>query len=505
MGPTRDDQPIEVLVVDDEPDVQSLFELRFRREIRDGALALHFAGSGNDALDVVRSHPSIEVVVTDLNMPGMSGLELLGRLAELARPIKTIVLTAYGDLANIRTAMMRGAFDFQVKPLDIDDLRVTIRKASSIVRELRAGEEAARRARELELRNLHLTEVFGRYVSDEVVAQLLRSADGAELASELRDVTVLLADIRGFSRLSRELEPHQVVRVLNGYLDVAIDRVLAHGGLVNEVLGDGVLALFGVPIADPDAARHAVAAALELQLAMGDLNERHRAEHLPELAVGVAVHSGEAVVGTIGTGRRLKYTAVGPTINLAARLESCARGGQVLVSEATYRRVRDLVSVSGRFELQAEGADRVEQVHVVRGLGGPHLLELPQTVEPMHAPPRKIAARVARVVDGRLGREAPCEVVAIGRASARVRTDAVLAPLDDVVLRLEEVELYGRVSESSVSSDGRHVLTVVYHAVAGTALERVLARSTGGAAAERGAGRLEGGEVRRTARARADR
>ena len=112
---------------------------------------------------------------------------------------------------------------------------------------------------------------------------------------------MLLADIRGFSRLSKELPPEQVVRVLNGYLEVAVERILARGGTINEILGDGLLVFFGAPIHDDAAAEHAVAAALELQLAMAELNERHRLAGLPELAIGIAIHTGEAVVGTVGS------------------------------------------------------------------------------------------------------------------------------------------------------------------------------------------------------------
>jgi class 3 adenylate cyclase len=475
MSASSHDDPIRLLVVDDEPDVQALFELRFRKEIRDGAFDIRFAANGNEALHAVTHDEGIEVVVTDLNMPGMSGLELLGRLGELPSPMKTIVLTAYGDMANIRTAMMRGAFDFQVKPLDIDDLRTTIRNASAIVRELRAGERARARADALEARNHHLTEVFGKYVSDDVVEQLLSTPDGVELAGENRELTLMLADIRGFSRLSHELPPERVVRVLNSYLDVAVDRILARGGTINEILGDGLLVFFGAPIPDDAAAEHAVAAAIELQLAMADLNERHRAVGLPELAIGIAIHTGEAVVGTIGSAQRLKYTAVGPNVNVVSRIESCARGGQILVSDSTYAQVRDLVSVTGQFTIKLKGHGPEEvALHVVRGLSGTYRLELPKSHEPMRPVPLAISATIARVIDDRIGDDTLCELVALGRESARIRTALMFAPFDDVVLRVDSEELYGRVSESFLTDDGACALTLVYNAVAGDALDHLL-------------------------------
>jgi adenylate cyclase len=474
MAAPKTTDPIKLLVVDDEPDVKALFELRFRHELQSGQFVMRFASNGSEALDIASADPDLEVVVTDLNMPGMSGLELLARLEELRVPLKTIVLTAYGDMANIRTAMMRGAFDFQVKPLDIDDLRTTIKKASTIVRELRAGAAARHRAARLEERNRYLTEVFGKYVSDDVVTQLLRSPDGVELAGETRDLTLLLADIRGFTRLSRELPPEQVVRVLNGYLEVAVERILARGGTINEILGDGLLVFFGAPIHDDDAAEHAVAAALELQLAMAELNDHHRLAGLPELAIGIAIHTGPVVVGTVGSHRRLKYTAVGSNVNVVGRIESYARGGQVLISDSTYRLVKEQVIVAGHFCMKAKGADDALALHVVRGLSGPYWLELPQSSEPMHEAAPDVTAAIARVVDDRIGEDASCRLIAVGRESARVQTSLMLAPLDDVVLRIHDIELYGKVSESAVTDDGTGLLTVVYNTVAGDSLNHLV-------------------------------
>jgi class 3 adenylate cyclase len=472
MQATANTEPIRLLVVDDEPDVKSLFELRFRREIKQGAMVVHFAGNGRDALEMVHDDPDIEVVVTDLNMPGMSGLELLGHLERVEWPLKTIVLTAYGDMANIRNAMMHGAFDFQVKPLDIDDLRATIDKASATVRELRAGRVARREAEALERRNRHLTEIFGKYVSDDVVTQLLSSEDGIELAGENRELTLLFADIRGFSRLAKELPADQVITLLNGYLEVATDRILERGGTINEILGDGLLVYFGAPMADDASAEHAVAAALELQLAMRELNVRHRASGLPELAIGIAIHTGEAVVGSIGSARRLKYAAVGPNVNLVAGMEAHARGGQVVVSQTTYERVRDIAVVNGSFTMVPKGSTDAQPLYVVRGLRGTYQLDLPLSHDPMHSV-AGLDGSIARVVNDRPGHDADCAVVALGRRSARVRTALTLAPLDDVVVRIAEVELYGKVSECAVIDD-EYVLTVVYNTAAGEVLDQVI-------------------------------
>ena len=168
-----------LLVVDDEEDVEALFKGRFRKELQRGEYVLSFSTDPIQALKMVDESPDIEVLITDLNMPQMNGLELLTEVAKFRRPLKTIVLTAYNDLGNIRAAMMRGAFDFQVKPLDLEDLRTTISKAVTIVRELQAGEDARQRATELTKHSRRVEDIFGRYVSEEVKAASSGMSGGA--------------------------------------------------------------------------------------------------------------------------------------------------------------------------------------------------------------------------------------------------------------------------------------------------------------------------------------
>ena len=194
---------------------------------------------------------------------------------------------------------------------------------------------------------------------------------------------------------------------------------------------------------------------------------------LPELAIGIAIHTGEAVVGTVGSHRRLKYTAVGPNVNVVGRIESYARGGQVLISDSTYQLVEDLVTVAGTFRMKSKDADDALPLHVVRGLSAPYWLELPQSSEPMYDA-ADVAATIARVVDDRIGHDAACRLVALGRESARIRTSMMLAPLDDVVLRIGAIELYGKVSESAVTDNGEGLLTVVYNTVAGDSLDHLV-------------------------------
>jgi adenylate cyclase len=456
-----DGGPVRLLVVDDEPDVRRLFERRFRRDVADGRMLLRFAESGREALEVLASDPGIEVVITDLNMPEMDGFELLGRIQAIERPLRTIVLTAYGDMPNIRRAMRQGAFDFQVKPLDVDDLRATVAKACAIVRDLRRGAAAEARATALESDNVRLRDLFGRYVSEAVVEQIVARPERPVLGGERRRLTLLMADIRGFTRLTEALPADRVVTVLNGYLETASACILSRGGTINEIHGDGLLAFFGAPLDDPAAAAHAVVTAVELQLAMRDLNERHRRAGLPELAVGVGVHTGEATVGTFGGPRRMKYGVVGHHVNLVGRIEATTVGGQILISSSTHAEVRDVVAVSGRFTIQAKGVGEPLEVVAVRGIGGPYGRFLPRKTSALRSLHPPVTGGVARVVDKRVGPTAGCDLVAAGADALRLRTDLLLGPLDDAVVTIDGVTLHGRVGECDVEADGRCSLTLV--------------------------------------------
>jgi class 3 adenylate cyclase/CheY-like chemotaxis protein len=465
-------QPVRLLVVDDEEDVGALFRGRFRKELQRGEFDLNFTTDPIQALKMVDASPDLEVLITDLNMPQMNGLDLLTEVSKLQRPLKTIVLTAYNDLENVRAAMMRGAFDFQVKPLDVVDLRTTISKAVTIVRQLQAGEEARQRALELTEQKRRVEEIFGRYVGPVVRAQLLARPEG-QLGSERRTLAVLMADIRGFTALSEVLPPEQVVQVLNGFLERATEVMFRRNGTINEILGDGLLVFFGAPISDDKAAHNAVAAALELQLAMNDLNASHRGQGLPELALGIGVNSGEAVVGTIGSKRRQKYTAVGKTVNLVARIESHTVGGQVLVSEWTYDEIKDITDTLGSFQLRAKGFTDPITVHDVRGLAGEYNLQLPSADRTLNvlAAPRPIG--LAIIKDKIIGDQHPAEVIAGGEEALRVRTEVTVSPFDDLMLVVSGRQAFAKVIEcdtqegvcdlfavyTSVPADVRHELS----------------------------------------------
>ena len=178
---------------------------------------------------------------------------------------------------------------------------------------------------------------YGRFLPEYVVQQILENPDSFKLGGVNQTVTVVFADIRGFTRLSEHAAPERVVQLLNNYFTAMSDIIFAHGGTLDKYLGDGLMALFGAPTASPDDACNAVSASVQMQRRMEEINAYLRAEGLAEIAIGIGLHTGVATVGYIGSERRSEYTAIGDTVNLAARLEQNALPGQIILSDATAR------------------------------------------------------------------------------------------------------------------------------------------------------------------------
>jgi adenylate cyclase len=176
---------------------------------------------------------------------------------------------------------------------------------------------------------------YGRFLPEYVVQQILENPDSFKLGGVNQTLTVLFADIRGFTRLSEHAAPERVVQLLNNYFTAMSDVIFAHGGTLDKYIGDGLMALFGAPTATPDDACNAVSASVAMQRQMVAINEQLRAEGLSEIAIGIGLHTGVATVGYIGSERRSEYTAIGDTVNLAARLEQNSQPGQILLSDAT--------------------------------------------------------------------------------------------------------------------------------------------------------------------------
>jgi PAS domain S-box-containing protein len=304
-----------------------------------------------------------------------------------------------------------------------------------------------------EARNQFIKDTFGRYVSDDVVATLLSSPEALALGGELRKVTVMMSDLRGFTALAERLSPEDAVGFLNGYLQSMVDLILHYRGTINEIMGDGILVIFGAPMSADDDAERAVACAVAMQRAMAGVNARSRARGLPEVEMGIGVHTGPVIVGNIGSDRRMKYAAVGSNVNLTGRIESYTTGGQILISEGTLAEVESIVKLGPALRIEPKGARRLMTVRQVDGIGGRHNLYLDAPEPPMVALAETVPIRFAVLQDKHVGQSVlAAGLTRLSATGAEIRAETTVAPLSNVKIWIadvgdggEPVEIYAKV------------------------------------------------------------
>jgi adenylate cyclase len=285
-------------------------------------------------------------------------------------------------------------------------------------------------------------------LSDEVVAELLSTPEGPRLGGEQRKVTLLMSDLRGFTPLTEGLAPDRVLCLLNSYLAAMADVILSFQGTVDEFVGDAILAIFGAPLGRPDDAQRAVACAVRMQEALQELNRRNASEGLPRLEMGIAVHTGDVIVGNVGSERRTKYGVVGSAVNHAGRIESFTVGGQVLISEATLREVGETAQVGSRLAIDAKGTRERIVVYDLRGFGGSRV---PDAQEEAVALPEPLTVLCHVVVGKRVEAEAfGGRLVELAVHGGTLLTPRRLRPLSNLKLEMRlpggpALELYAKV------------------------------------------------------------
>jgi adenylate cyclase len=307
-------RPAKILGVDDEADFELLIRQRFRRQIRDGEFTFRFAHHGKEALEVLAAEPDTDLMLLDINMPVMDGLTLLTELRQRQSKVRAIVVSAYGDMTNLRTAMNRGAFDFVTKPVDLNDLEITVRKALTDIAKLR------------EIERLHAAAVrargnLSRYFSPNVV-EMLAAQDEPLGAVRRQTVAVLFVDIVGFTRMAEAMPPEAVVTLLRQFHERMTAQIFACGGTVEKYIGDAIFAVFGVPTVGDDDAVNALNCADKMRDALDRWNTE-RPE--PPLAIGIGLNYGPAVLGDVGSEHSMSFTVIGDTVNPASRLQALTR------------------------------------------------------------------------------------------------------------------------------------------------------------------------------------
>jgi len=354
-------EPGFILAVDD---LQENRELVARNLSRSGHIVIT-AASGEEALRAL-AQSDVDVVLLDLLMPGMDGREVLRRIKEHPdwRATPVIIISGNQDMDGIIECIEAGADDYLFKPFNPVLLQARIK--AGIERKRWHDKEELYRV-QLERNERFIRATFGRYLSDEIVTDILERPEGLELGGDLRRVSIMMSDIRGFTSLSENLAPAQVVTLLNRYLGAMTDIIMAHHGTIDEFIGDAILAVFGAPQRRDDDADRAVNCALAMQAAMIEINIRNEADGFPALNTGIAINTGDVIAGNIGSERRSKYGFVGHPMNVVSRIEDITAGGEILVSDSTLQSLKGKFSFGRSQHLNVKGIDETILVHQITG------------------------------------------------------------------------------------------------------------------------------------------
>lgn len=318
---------VKILVVDDEVDLEMLVKQKFRQKIREHMYEFIFAANGKEALEKLEQHPDVDVMLCDINMPEMDGLTLLVKLKELSPVVKAVMVSAYGDMENIRIAMNRGAFDFVCKPVNFEDLELTIEKTIQHVRRIKETLQAIKE-----------NNILRMYVDENVLSFMgTREYEASLMVNETIDATIVFIDICSFTTISETAPADVVVGLLNKCFDVMVKEILAQGGHVDKFIGDAVMAVFR---GDFHLDR-AVEASLAVRHQINEMADASINGFVPKVAIGI--NSGEVISGNIGSAslRRLDYTVIGDVVNTAQRLQVAAKAEEIFLCDGCYEKIKE--------------------------------------------------------------------------------------------------------------------------------------------------------------------
>lgn len=430
---------IKVLLVDD----QAIIGEAVRRMLAtEEDIVFRYCSDPTAALHVANEFAPT-VILQDLVMPDIDGLMLVRffRANVATRNIPLIVLSTKEEPKIKAEAFTLGANDYLVKLPDKLELIARIRYHSkgyiSLLERNDAYKALEQMANQLQLHNRLIRKTFGRYLTDDVVKSLLESPEGLQLGGERRKITLVMTDLRGFTSMSGRLAPEQVVAVLNRYLGTMVEVIQQYQGTIDEFIGDAIFILFGAPIQREDDAERAVACAMAMQLAIAGVNTQNRAEGLPEVEMGIGIHTGEVVVGNIGSDKRAKYGVVGSHVNLTARIESYTVGGQVLISEATRQEIGPIVRVAEKIEVAAKGIDKPIAIYNAGGIGGKYNLFLPENADTLVSLPQAIPLEFTLLEGKQLG-DAVCtgSLVKLSAKDGEVCSEHPVESWSDIKIQL---------------------------------------------------------------------
>ncbi|OGR40909.1 MAG: hypothetical protein A2X35_02970 [Elusimicrobia bacterium GWA2_61_42] len=332
--------PAGILVVDDTPaNLELLSGMLKGRGYR-----IRAAISGEAALEACHINPP-DLILLDINMPGMDGYEVCRRLKtdEELKEIPVLFLSALNETMDKVRAFSAGGQDYITKPFQMEEVYARVETHLTL--------KAAREF--LKEKNRFLEYTFSRFVSPEVIETMKQRPISEFLKMERSEITILFADLRGFTALATQVPPEEIQEALNSFLEVMVADISVAGGMIDKFMGDGLVALFGAPFRQEDHAWRALQAAVRMQSSHTRWMAERAAQNKPARPLGIGIATGAVVFGAYGTSNRMEYTALGHAVNLASRLCSAAEGGEILTIPLTAEEARAHAPASG------EGAGRL--------------------------------------------------------------------------------------------------------------------------------------------------
>jgi class 3 adenylate cyclase len=376
-----------ILVVDDEPDVEMLIKMKFRTKISNGDLAFKFAGNGVQALEILDTHSDINLIFTDINMPVMDGLTLLSRIKKNESLPKVVVISAYGDLKNIRTAMNLGAFDFVTKPIDFGDLEITMNKAVDEIERLNQTIELKNKHESLRIEKEQLIQKQNQILEQKVEERtkelqleknksddLLLNILPLDTANELKlngfakpkhydEVTVLFTDFKNFTKISEKLSAVELVEEIN-FCYSNFDRIITKYGIEKiKTIGDSYMCVGGLDNNTKQNVINTVLAAIEIRDFMEAEKDRRSLNDQFYFDIRIGLHTGPVIAGIVGI-KKFAYDIWGNTVNIASRMESASEPGKINVSGETYDLIKTHFNCEYRGKVMAKNKGDIDMYFV---------------------------------------------------------------------------------------------------------------------------------------------
>ena len=353
-----------LLYVDDEEHNLISFSATFRKEY-----TIHTAISGEQGLDIIRKNP-INLIITDQRMPNMTGIQFLEKVIPEYPDAIRMILTGFSDIDVIIEAINSGCvFRYITKPWDENELRMTIENARQLYELKMNNKELMSNLQQKVQEQEQILKLFIKYVPEQVVKRSLQDDQASIFEGEIRHIAVLFCDIRGFTPMSEELTPKEVVSFLNDYYALMTDIVKQHNGSVNQFVGDEVFVTFGAPESYPDNEMNAVFCGIKMMENLSKLNEKYKKKFKREIQMGIGINYGEVVAGNLGSEDRIRYSVTGDTVNTGKRIESITKNypNSVLISESIFQKTKEVVNAKAWEPLHVKGKKEPIRVYEVLG------------------------------------------------------------------------------------------------------------------------------------------